>query len=252
MNAMTLSELAQRVEMLEARNGRLRMIGIGSVVAALLVTCGAAALKQDVLSANQLFLKDKAGNVRISLGVGDDGRPSLAFFDLKQKHPKMVLSLLDSGEPRIALHGKQPRSALRMGIDEDNSPSIGFSDGDGTSRMHFSLGPEGQCSVVVLDGKGKRRAGLVVGSDDLPAFFMSDNQERPRVGIDMSEDGRPSIQTYDGERARSRFETLRDGASVFNLWGGDKSSHITLGVSKDGSPRASFVDKDGRVVFKVP
>ena len=116
MNQPTLDGVVERLEKLEAVNGRLRrecdrwrrggLVATAGAVVLAIAGAGVAARIAPKLEANEFVLRDKAGKTRAALTIRPDGTPGFALFDADEKiRLSLDLGAKDNDSPGVNIYG---------------------------------------------------------------------------------------------------------------------------------------------------
>jgi hypothetical protein len=178
MSVARLEDVVARVELLEREKRQVCwLLGIvGVVVVALLAGTGFVRNGRK-LEAEQVVLRDRAGQVRAQLAVAEDGTPELVMLDNQGRRQVAVhgsahtaggLELYDHGQVRMSLwsgedgaaglnlYDRSSRSASTMYMLQDGTTGLGF--GNRELGMELATQPGGIAGFVVADGTGKEHA----------------------------------------------------------------------------------------------
>ena len=226
----------------------------------------------DVVKAKGFQVVDGAGKVRIAIGFGDKGNPSLRLYDDKGK---ACASLSDLA---FTIQNASGESSAGLWISSDGSPTIGlYSKSDkyyGETTMdstHVLLaGKDGIATQLVHTGiglnAGKSSAGLWVSSDGPPTLGLSSKSDK-HFGETTMDSTHILFTGKDG--TASQFEhagmALNDAAGnvrgVFTLLTGEPELVLNDAAEKargtfrltNGEPGLFLNDASGKIcgMFKV-
>ena len=191
-----MDSLAQRIELLEQQNQRLkRAVAAIIIVIGAVVLMGQAVPKTATVEAQKFVLKDKHGKLRAVLGEGADNEIGLIVYDGKQR-PRatvamddndlpMMRLLDDGGRERVVLdttagmrvEGHGPRVIL--GVQFGNEPTLQLIDKDGWTRATLTLTNTGTTPILkFLDPRGDTRMWLGAMGDGKAQLYMMSRPER--------------------------------------------------------------------------
>lgn len=132
-----------------------------------------------VVEAQEFRLKDKAGNVRSKLCLGDDGEPLLQFMD-KSGAPRMELTMVN-GLPSLSMFDKKGLSKVDLCLDERGTPRLCL-DSEG-SRFHVSFDEKGY-SEILFEKDAIGMFDVTLGPSKASVMLMNnENTERVELWI---------------------------------------------------------------------
>jgi hypothetical protein len=108
------------------------------------------------ITTQKIELVDKNGKMRASLGLNDEGDPSLIFYS-RDSSVATILSLSSESNPTLMLQGKNG------------------------GRFNLAVGSQGNPVLLMQDQKGKIRAVLQLDSTGDPIFALQDNNDKARA-----------------------------------------------------------------------
>jgi len=82
------------------------------------------------LSAHGLSLIDKDGSLRLGMTLGEDGAPTLTFFDASRRL-RAVISLGSVGSPGLTLHDSTGKVRALMKVSPEDVPAVVIYDANG-------------------------------------------------------------------------------------------------------------------------
>ena len=157
MNERTL---AQRLDRLERETRRLKLTGIGILMAiTAVVLMGQAMAKQEtkVIEAERFILKDAEGRDRGGLQVMADGRPILRLADEKG-WPRAELVVLSNDTPALYFYDYQKgrdvgrRYLAWLGVSRHGSVTLALVDREEQSEAQLSV-PGPRLHFIDKDGR---------------------------------------------------------------------------------------------------
>jgi len=208
MATPTIEVVAERLDGLERENRRLRWMiaGLFAVACALLAPMRLGKPAGRVIDAEKLVIRNKAGQVRATLGLDASEQPGLKMFDRRGLEQVALevpgdnsasLTLFDKGNTRVALDASADGSAgLRLFDRGQQSTSALFMWPDSTAGLTFNMGrqalmmgiqPNGQSAVFTTDSQGRENGrvgaasvtGRTLGIFRGPVMTMTDPGPRP-------------------------------------------------------------------------
>ncbi len=160
----------------------------------------------------------KDGKARLSLGIGDDGLPSISLYDNNNKR-KMGFSIdPEGGNPQLVLLDDSGEPAVHLGVRKDSGPD------------------------VTVGRKGKGRVSIALSQNAEPSIQVLDERGDPRVALGLS-NGLPSISLMAGKNVlRSSWRVLADGSAAFAFHDGNAKERLVIKVDRDGKPSIRVID----------
>ena len=147
----------ERLETLEKQNRRLKQaVALFMIFVSSLVLMSAAGHKGRTVEAQQIALKDEAGNTRAILGMRSAG-PGLALYDGNGDKVQALLTVLSTG------------------------PVLGLYDADGTARVLLGVTPKG-ATLTFNDPEGKLRAEMGFSAEAAHVTFFDRDGNPSYVG----------------------------------------------------------------------
>ncbi|MHB1556772.1 MAG: hypothetical protein ACYC61_04735 [Isosphaeraceae bacterium] len=158
------------------------------------------------------------GKTRLSLGIGDDGLPSLSMYD-NNKKMKLGLSIdHEGGNPQLVLLDDSGEPAVHLGVRKDSGPD------------------------VTVGRKGKGRVSISLSKDGEPSLQLQDERGDPRVALGLSH-GLPSISLMAGNNVlRSSWSVRADGSAALSIHDSNAKPRLVIGVDRDGKPSIKVMD----------
>lgn len=208
----SLSKVTDRLDTLERENRRLKWVSASLFVLAMVAVAEGSTWvkKTQRLVVEELAIRDKAGNIRATLGLNRSGAPELALLDMEGvplarlegvNGNAAALTLSGNGDELVHLTSGQDRSSgLRFSDRVHNSHAAIYLNGDGTSGMvlsHEVMGvqvgvqPEGISGIAVTDADGRERGRLGNIPEDVSAAGLTHPNGRPPFRIVQPEEQRP-------------------------------------------------------------
>lgn len=189
--------------------------------------------KSQVVEAQSFVAKDKAGKVRATFGVDDEGSAGLKILD-----PDGVLRLKAlhklQGLTGISLHDRKGRKSFGVVFGPDGDGSIAFSDPTGAERLTVGNGPDGSIGMNVRDQGGKIRAAIGTNANGSAWISLLGSPEGS-IMLGMNPDGSGMIHLR-GRRKESRIglEVTDAGVFQFGIVGEDGKHRAVIFSSPDG------------------
>lgn len=215
MPLSTTVTIAERLDQIERENKLLRWIG-SVLFAGLVVAISISGLVgRRTIQTERLELKDRQGNVRARLALGDDGAPKLAFFDARGEEQLTVqaredtssIELFDRGHVRVSLSSSNDgSSALHLFDKARNLPSTFYMWPEGSSGLllsggeaplHLSSRADGPAKLSILDPNFKERGALWFNRDG-EVNWRSDRVPAVTTLKTLTD---PKMQTGQGEQS---------------------------------------------------
>jgi hypothetical protein len=124
-----------RLACLERTVRRWRRVGYGILAVLGLTILGAASVRQDPKTADEVLarhfiLVGRTPSPRASLTLGKDGGPGLLLFD-QQGKVRAGLTVLADGRPSLGLLDAQGQSRLVLTLEPTGAPTVRFLDAHG-------------------------------------------------------------------------------------------------------------------------
>lgn len=124
----------------------------------------------------------------------------------------------------------------------------------------------GIASLTLFDETGQMRSALTIDRDGTPAFRLYDGTQAARVVVTVDNNqpaivvsnatgdravlstltGGPTLSFEDKEKLRAEVGMGRGGAPKLGMFGPTGQAQLTLGVSEQGEPVATWRDQTGR------
>jgi hypothetical protein len=135
MTEPTDEALWQRLACLERTVRRLKLVGMGILVALGVAILLGAATRKDPTTAEEVLarhfiLVGRTPSPRASLTLGKDGGPGLLLFD-QQGKVRAGLTVLADGRPSLGLHDAQGQSRVVLTLEPHGTPVMRFLDAQG-------------------------------------------------------------------------------------------------------------------------
>jgi len=161
------AELQQRIERLEKERwiylglGALAVLAglLGALLGAGITGKGSAGLRgqnlelKAVAGEEAFAIKDAAGKVVFSVGLGKDGLPHLHFYDRKGK-PRQSLGFSAAADPEIRMADEKGEVLVQLFAKDSTSAQLTFHDGQ---ALRESIGLiSGNPKVEIYDFSGKK------------------------------------------------------------------------------------------------
>jgi len=150
-----------------------------------------------------LRLFDQAGQTRSELAVNTDGSPILRLCDQAGK-VRGGLGVTPDGWPLLALFDQAEKSRAHLSVKSDGSPDLNFRDEAGKRRYEVGLSPQGEPLLALFDQAGEVRSVLGLRSDGSPDLNFRDQAGAVRADMYTASDGSPSLQLF-GENREAIF-----------------------------------------------
>ena len=201
--------IVARLEKLERENRRWRRIGIAALaLVAGVVIVGAARPAPSTITAHQILLTDKAGNLRGRLTAIDGNFPSLTLYDGRGH---AMLSVKGGGpQPGISIGDTAGKTRIMLG---GVSPNLSFYDDAGDTTVSLdgdALGPR----LLLFDEAGKMRVHL--GGPEPSLDLMDRSGYETDIGVSAA----PNRVTGDMQQtsAASIVMFKREGEARKVIW----------------------------------
>jgi hypothetical protein len=144
-----------------------------------------------VVEAQQVVLKDMAGNVRAQLGCAPDGNPQLRLMSADGK-PQIVAGLC-SGVPGLWVFDGEGRPRVELSVAEEGGHvGLHVSDGAGVIRLVLNHGDLGGTQLQLHDAEGRERVFVGCGPCGTSVAKLCDAQGGTSAGLHAS-DGLPGL-----------------------------------------------------------
>ncbi len=252
--------LVARIERLEKQNRFFKGGGLAVLLSvAALVLMGQARPNRTV-EAEKFTLRDSRGQVRATLGIESEDRPTLSLYDAKgwplvslagEEYPFLVLSRAGSkeevmllatkdlyglaiyGEPKGAKRGTRIGLAVVKGV-----PALSLYDENANERASIQTEPSGP-SLKLTDKDGKAGFGLWVAPFGGPDFSMYDASGKLRVDL-VAPVGEPSLKLED----ENGYSAIFGSTDLVNPATGRKETTSAASLTLFG--------KDRKVLWSTP
>lgn len=123
-----------------------------------------AASPGKIVQAEKFEVVDQAGNVRLQIGLTDQGDPSITFLDNAHR-PLIQMAAGRAGSGLLIGNQEQPTLAL-LGVDDKGAPNLILNNLNGTK--HASLGVQantGKAFLQLFTQDGTPRVSLIAHED---------------------------------------------------------------------------------------
>ena len=131
-------------------------------------------------------LYDSNGNVRMVLGVGPSGEPSIRMRD--QNGVDRLIIGLGGGQPTIAFFNEKKEPCFLLHPDM-------FSFGeDGKGMFEMRPSADGSISAIMNSKGGKGALMFALSEHGEPIMALTDGAHTPRIGMSLDKDGTPRLQ----------------------------------------------------------
>jgi hypothetical protein len=176
MQSQQFDKRAERIEVLERENRRIKRFGLSAMVCLIVVAVvSGAKLTRDkeVVGSKAFLLLDDKDRMRGMMSVDPELGPGLRFFD-------------PDGSRRIDLL-----------IDKDGSPALTLrptKGGTELAELSILKGTPG----LVLSKDGVPQIVAFIGKSQ-PHLLLHDRKDKPRAELSLGPDGSPSLRLQDGE-----------------------------------------------------
>jgi len=99
--------------------------------------------REDFLEARGFVVRDRDGNIRINIGVADDGTPVIALNGKDGRPHALIGASPEDGLVSIALTDQRHQARLLLQLGQDGSPSIKMIDENQTQRVTLTTDTTG-------------------------------------------------------------------------------------------------------------
>jgi hypothetical protein len=156
MSETEISALVCRVDRLETRLRRARLLGAASLGALLLLGSLGATGPSDEIRTKSLIVVDRDGKSRAGFTVGPDGTVLLGFLDANRR-TRASIFVGDGGAAGLALADAtgKPRVRLDSPGNETGRWGLIVNDPSEKPRAEVVVSPDGNPSLRLSDGTGK-------------------------------------------------------------------------------------------------
>lgn len=151
------------------------------------------------LEAQQIELRDGAGQVRALLGIRADGSVALVMSDADAT-PRIMLGLGPDGVPALGLSDSEGRLRAAIAVTADGAASVGFLDGSQKVRTTLGTTGNGAPALNLVDDARRVRVALQADSDGTSLLRLFDRTGQPRVALGLNDDA-PSLIIRDRDGA---------------------------------------------------
>ena len=174
----------QRIDALEAANGKLRrqgtvlliatavLLGVGIALVVTAARRGMPGLVPDVVESHEFILRDKEGRVRGAWGTDDQGAIRLVLQD-HQSQSSIKLNLLDDGSSGLTFSDSAGTARMVLAVLPDHTVNVVLGDSRGIARTVLGLNPNGGSTLAFADAGGTTRSGIGVDSRGRPMLSLA-------------------------------------------------------------------------------
>lgn len=161
-------------------------------------------------------------------------------LEVENQWLKRLGSLVVVGVAALGIHGTN----LGRPAGQVEAERFVVKDSRGRVRASLSMQPDGEPGLTILDDRGREQIALRATSDRTSTLEFKD-RGRPRLAMSASSSGATNLNLFD---RRSGI-----GAGLY-VWPDDEAglamnrglNSFVLGVTPDGTPRATVSDEEGR------
>ncbi len=214
----TVGTLAQRLNIMERQNRRLKRMGMVILAGATVLTLMGQARLSRTVEAEKFILKDASGKVRAEIGMGEKG-PALRF---RAEDGKFRIGLgLVGDEHGLFLLDANERKQATLGVG--------------------SLGP----ALMLYDNKGKRRMVFGMSKGAQPLFELAGTNEVWRVRLLVTDTG--SALDFQDSRGQRQLMLVGDPkGGGLGIYDANDILRGSLGLSPFGA-QLSLLDENGEL-----
>jgi len=187
MRDLEEERIRQRMISLERESEKLRsrerVFGVGLLVALVLAAIAAFSphllsmngdeVEVDVLSAQNILLKDAEGIIRGRWSVDDGGNSRLTVLD-RQGRTRLSLSVLSGGSPGMSFSNANGRTRAALALLPDESTSLVFADGAGIPRTILGLSRADAAHLLFADADGESQISIGLDGSGEASILLPD------------------------------------------------------------------------------
>jgi len=147
--------VAQRLEVLERENRRLKLMGIVALVlGGAAVLWGLVQMTSKTVEARAFILRDSTGGKRAEIAVSAEGLGGLWLYDKTGKF-RATFAVSPAGAPGIVFYDDAGRNRAEFALLADNSPGIALSEEGGIASVGIIVARDGLPHFRLVDKAGK-------------------------------------------------------------------------------------------------
>lgn len=194
--------------------------------------------KDGSLNLSSLTISDKAGRVRIRLGVNELGTPEVALLD-EAGVTRSMIALGENGQPSISLYNEDGALRMNHAVDDDGNPRTDYRGNDESAEIALqakdgiatiqtscndanavlieSAAGRSRVLTVYLEDSDKRRA-LLVSSENYNGFQAIEN-DLTSAELGTDEIGKNCELLVRGENKSLALLNAKPGLSIYDKSG---------------------------------
>jgi|SRR5215469_3467139 len=243
-NTSELSRIMSRLEQVEKENRTLKSLGT-----VILLALGAALLMGQsrtgrTVEAENFVLRDNRGNVRATLGIELEDRPTLTFKDARGLP---LVSLAGGDDPFLTLKREGGQEQVQIGVNKDLYGLAIYGEPKGAIKgTRVGLGVwKGIPSLTLYDENGNERAAVQTEQSG-PSLRLSDVNGKGRVELSMASSDMhlPGLTLFD-KGGKSIASFVGEDAPFLHLGRYGETEHFLVAVAPNVGPYVSLSDKEG-------
>jgi len=175
---MNITQLQERVEKLEKSNRRMRWCGAVLVLVMISIFGFGAVKGERVLECEDLLIRDKQGNERIRMTMGDSG-PYMRFYDSKLS-PRAILQVQDDSS-LFCLPGATKKSNVTL----INAQEPAFYLTDNASKIRAELSTRADTVRLIMTNPDQKESMVLASASDGPSLSCFDDQQKLRAFLSV-------------------------------------------------------------------
>lgn len=174
------------------------------------------------IRARRFVVPDETGKARVEIGRLSNGETGVIIWNSKQDNA-VILSVADSGGPRMAFQNSKGNALLDLIMAQDKSPTLVMRNADGTRRLGMVVTPDGTATIRLYDPGKQNRCGLTVSANGDAEISLLDEKGMHRAGLRYLDRAGAAVTLHDSQgRHRALMQVNPDGEPDAALLGPER------------------------------